>query len=100
MSAGKARATFLSGMRDEMPVQSFVRAYLSWMSAENAHAADGLLKDLVATFSTDSGLRVLKLLEKSVLLAGVPNGASDGALREMNAVRNFVIEIRGLVANG
>lgn len=86
-------------MRREMPVRSMIEVYLAWMRTEDPEGAAILEADIAETFSTENGLRVLKLLEKSVLLAGVPNGASDGALREVNAVRNFVLEIRRLVAN-
>jgi hypothetical protein len=86
-------------MRREQPVQSMLGVYLHWMRREDPYAADSLEADLALTFQSDAGLRVLKLFEKSVLLAGIPNGVSDSALRETNAVRNFVLEIRRLVAH-
>lgn len=96
----RAKAKFIEEMRREMPVQSYLGQYLVWLNSENPEGAELLKEDLRKTFHTEEGLRVLKMLEKSVLHVGVPNGASDGALREMNAVRNFVLEIRRLVANG
>lgn len=69
-------------------------------SKEGSETADLLEADLIEAFTTESGLRALMLLEKSVLCAGVPNGASESALREMNAVRNFVFDIRRIVAHG
>ncbi len=98
--SNKAKAKFLSDMREEGPVQSYLAAHLNWMRDENADGAEQLHADIIETFTTDAGLRVLKLMEKSVLFAGAPNGSSDSALREMNAVRNFVLEIRRLVSHG
>lgn len=100
MNHKQAKANFRKDMRAEMPVQSMLSGYLAWMRAENAESADQLEADIVETFTSETGLRVLKLMEKSVLLGSVPNGASDSALREMNAVRNFVLEIRRLVTHG
>lgn len=87
-------------LADEMPVQSMLGTYLRWMRSENPQGAASLEADLAEVFSTDAGVRVMIMLEKSTLLAGVSNGASDSALREANAVRNFVLEIRRLVSNG
>lgn len=94
------RSKYITEMRAERPVQSYLGAHLAWMRGENPEGAEALEDDLKEVFSSDEGLRVLKLLEKSVLFAGVPNGSSDGALREINAVRNFVLEIRRYVAHG
>lgn len=96
----KAKSAFLAEMRQEAPVQSYLSAHLNWMRGENPEGAEQLHADIIETFTTEKGLRVLKLMEKSVLYAGAPNGSSDGALREMNAVRNFVLEIRRLVSHG
>ncbi|WP_120636029.1 hypothetical protein [Ruegeria sp. EL01] len=98
--SNNAKTKFLRDMRDEAPVQSYLATHLNWMREENPDGAEQLHADIIETFTTEQGLRVLKLLEKSVLYAGVPNGSSDGALREMNAVRNFVLEIRRLVSHG
>lgn len=87
----------------EQHAHSHLGAYLNWMRSdgdEGAAKAESLTADLIETFGTDEGLRTLILFEKAVLMAAVPNGAPDGALREINAVRNFVLEIRRLVANG
>lgn len=94
---------YLERMRDEQPAMSQLGAHLNWLrgsSDEGAAAADELTDAIVKTFTTDQGLKVLMLFEKSVLFAAAPNGSSDGALREMNAVRNFILEIRRYVANG
>ncbi len=95
----KARAAMMAELRREAPVLSALGVYLNWVRAEDPKSADSLEADLIETFSGEAGLRVLKLLEKSTLLLGIPNGASDSALREANAVRNFVLEIRRIVAN-
>lgn len=95
-----AKARMMAEMKQEAPVQAHIGTYLNWLRAENAAGADSLEADIVETFTTETGLRVLKLMEKSVLYAGVPNGAPESALREVNAVRNFVLEIRRLVSNG
>jgi hypothetical protein len=82
-----------------MPVRTALSAYLDWMRQEHPDEAEGLEADIAEAFTTETGLRVLKLLEKSVLKVAQPNGASDGALREMNAVRNFVLDIERIVSN-
>jgi hypothetical protein len=98
--SNKAKTQYLASMRDEAPVQSFLSSHLNWMREETPEGAEQLYADIIETFTSEQGLRVLKLMEKSVLFAGVPNGAPDSALREINAVRNFVLEIRRLVSNG
>lgn len=87
-------------MREEMPVHGFLGGYLAWMRAENPRGSDSLEADLIETFSSEEGLRVLKLFEKSVLYRPTPDGSDDRALREANAVRNFVFEIRRIVSHG
>lgn len=94
---------FIKDMQQEAPAHSQLGQYLAWLRAqgtEGAEAAEILEADLQETFRTDAGLRVLKLFEKSVLLQPVPNGSSDGALRESNAVRNFIHELRRIVSHG
>lgn len=89
-------------MRNERPALSPLGDYLNWMrnqGKEGAESAEVLSADIIETFTTDEGLRVLKLFEKAVLQVGQPNGSSDSALRELNAVRNFVLEIRRIVAH-
>lgn len=75
-------------------------AFLRSMGPDGAEAANLLTADMIETFTSESGLRVLKLFEKAVLQTSLKNGASDGALRESNAVRNFVLDLRRIVANG
>jgi hypothetical protein len=90
-------------MKHEQFSLSQLGAHLNFLrseSEEGAEIAEELTDDIVSTFTTESGLKVLMLFEKSVLLSGAKNGAPDSALREMNAVRNFVLEIRRIVANG
>jgi hypothetical protein len=96
----KLKSRFLQDMQDSTPVQSYLTPHLAWMRQENPEGAEQLTADVIETFTTPEGLRVLKLMEKSVLFAGVSNGAPDSALREINAVRNFVLEIRRIVSNG
>ena len=96
----KARSRYLKSMREAPPAQSSLGKYLAWMGQENPDGAEKLTNDLTQVFTTEEGLRVLKMMENSVLLAGVPDGAPDSALREMNAVRNFVLEIRRIVSHG
>lgn len=78
---------------------SVVGGYLAAMDARNPEGADALRADIAEAFSTDAGVRVLILLEHAVLKSAIPNGSSDSALREANAVRNFVLEIRRIIAN-
>lgn len=90
-------------MRGERSTGGFISRYLSWMRSEGDEgpaASDSLADDIARTFSTDEGLRVLILLEKAVLLSSLPDGSDDRALRETNAVRNFVLEIRRYVTHG
>lgn len=91
-------------MREERSVSGRLASYLSWVSSEGGKDGPDLREkleaDLIETFSTEAGLRTLILLEKALLLSSVPDGADDRALREANAVRNFVLEIRRYVANG
>jgi hypothetical protein len=96
----KPRDKFLADMRREAPTDSMLGVYLRWMRGEDPILAATLEADVIEVFSDEAGLRVMKLLEKSVLFAGIPNGAPDGALREANAVRNFVLEIRRIVSHG
>jgi len=95
-----ARAAMLNDMRREAPVLSMLDVYLIWLRSEDPAVADALEADVIDIFTSEEGLRVLKLLEKAVIFAGVPNGSADGALREVNAVRNFVLNIRRIVGNG
>ena len=100
MDKDKARAAFKADMRKEMPMPGYLAAYLAWMRKEDPKAADMLETDLVTLMSSEIGLRVMKLFEKSVLNFPMPNGADDCALREFSAVRNFVLEIRRIDAHG
>lgn len=97
----QARDKYLRGMQADPIANSPLGAYINHLrtTEEGSAAADQLEADLYITFTSESGLRVLRLLEKSVLLSSIPNGSSEGALRENNAVRNFVHEIRRLVSN-
>lgn len=89
--------------RDPRAPGSPIDAYLHdlhSMGQGGAEIVEQLVADLIETFSTESGLKTLILLEKSVLYAALPAGSPDGALRELNAQRNLVLAIRRLVANG
>lgn len=96
----QAKHKLLADLRKEMPAPGFLSSYLAWMRTENPEGADLLEADLAEIFSDEKGLRVLKLMEKSILNRVEKLGASDSALREINAVRNFVAEIRRYVAHG
>lgn len=87
-------------MKREQPAHGPVSGYLNWLRSEDPASAEGLEADIAICFGTDEGLRVLKMLEKAVLHAAQPLGAPDGALRELNAQRNLVLEIRRYVAHG
>ncbi|MGC0225153.1 hypothetical protein [Pseudooceanicola nitratireducens] len=98
-----AKKRFLNDMRAERSFHSPLSQYLNWLRSEGedgALACASLEADIAELFRTETGLRVLKLMEKSVLYQGIPNGSPDGALREMNAVKNFVLEIRRYVSHG
>lgn len=95
-----ARSAMLKDMRREAPVMSMLDVYLNWLRSEDPAVSDALEADLIDIFTSEEGLRVLKMLEKAVIFAGIPNGAAEGALREANAVRNFVLNIRRIVGNG
>ena len=98
------RSKYIKGMQaDPVSPTSQVGHYLNslrGMGQEQAESADLMVADLIETFTTESGLRVLLMLEKSVLHVALPPGSSEGALREINAQRNLVLELRRLVAYG
>lgn len=90
-------------MRGERSSPGFIGRYLAWISGDGEDgpaASETLQQDIATVFSTDEGLRVLILMEKAVILSSVPDGSDDRALRENNAVRNFVLEIRRYVTHG
>ena len=78
-------------------------AHLNYIGSTGDDGAD-LAEDMRDTvrrlFATDDVLKVLMLLERSVLVSSVPNGAPESALREMNATRNFVLDLRRIASNG
>lgn len=99
----KARERFLKDMTTDAPAISPLGMHLNYMRSlgdDGAQGAETLVADMLEVFTSDAGLRVLKLMEKSILLTGQPNGSSDSALREMNAMRNLVLDIRRIVAHG
>lgn len=100
LRAANPKAAMQSDMRAEQHAHSFLGRHLNWLRDQDPAISESLTVDLVECFTTDQGLRVLKLFEKSVLHYAAPDGSSDSALREINAVRNFVLEIRRLVGNG
>ena len=94
------RSKVMVGMRAESPAQGPITKYLAWMRSENPQGADGLEADIIQTFSTPEGLRVLKLLEKSILKTAEPLGSPVSALLEANAMRILTLEIRRIVSHG
>ena len=90
----------LEDLKKDMPSGGFLGEYLNWMRTENPRGSETLEADLIETFTSEEGLRVLKLFEKAILYCPIPDGSEDRALREINAVRNFVLEIRRIVSNG
>lgn len=94
------RNKVMEGMRAEMPAQGPITKYLAWMRTENPSGADSLEADVIETFSSPEGLRVLKLLEKSVLKTAEPLGSPASALLEANAMRILTLEIRRIVSHG
>lgn len=82
---------------------SEITAYLNHLRGEGpdgVEMAEELTAIMVDLFQTENGIKFLIMLEKAVLLSGISNGMSDSALRERNAVRNFVLNLRSIVANG
>ena len=80
-----AKDRYLSQMRDEQISLSRLSMHLNALRGRGqigAEAADQLEADLYETFGSESGLRVMKLMEKSVLHLGLPSSCSDSALRE------------------
>jgi hypothetical protein len=96
----RLRDKLFSDMRRDRSSPGYLGAYLAYMRSENPEGAEAIEADVMSIFSSDEGLRVLKLLEKSTLFSSLKNGSDDRALREMNAVRNFVLEIRRIVSHG
>lgn len=94
-----ARRALKERMTQEPIGNSMIGPYLAEMDRRNPEGADALRADLAEVFNTDEGVRVLILLENACLKSALPNGSPDSALREANAVRNFVLEIRRIIAN-
>lgn len=96
----KAKDKLIQKMQREKNPRSELTRYLSYRHSEWPEEADALMTDLVELFSSEKGLRVLLLLTKATVEMSVANGADERALRENNAVRNFVLDIRRIVAHG
>lgn len=94
-----ARRAHMARMKEAPLGNSMLGYYLAEMMTKNPDGANAIMADIAETFSTDEGLRVLILFENSVLKCALPNGSSDSALREANALRNFVLEIMRIVSN-
>lgn len=95
----EAAQKFLRNMRsdgDKRNVPS-IAAYLASFEPEER---EQLIADFIETFTSESGLRVLYAMEKSVLMVAFADVVSDSALREWNGARNLVLEIRRIVSNG
>lgn len=102
MSSNRAGAAYRKKMREHDHVaMSPLTAHLNYLrnTDEGAAIADELTATLRKCFATDDGIKSLMLLEKSVLVSCVPNGSSDSALREMNAARNLVLDLRRIASN-
>lgn len=98
-----SKKRLLNNLRDTPTVFSPLSDHLNFLKStgdDGAESAEILKNDIVETFTSENGLRVLKLLEKSVLLTSLPTNCSDSALREMNGARNLVNDIRRIVAYG
>ena len=92
---------YLKGMTESLPKGSgALSGYIAELSNISPDLSDQALEITHNALTSDNGLKLLKLLENSILLSSPPNGVSDSALREMNAVRNFVLELRRLATNG
>jgi len=98
--ASNLKHRVITDLQKDMPASGFLSEYLNWMRSENPRGSDTLEADIIETFTSKEGLRVLKLFEKAILYRPIPDGSEDRALRESNAVRNFVLEIRRIVSNG
>ncbi|MFY0633677.1 MAG: hypothetical protein JXQ91_07690 [Vannielia sp.] len=100
----KARKAYKREMGQEVfrdsPLDDYLNFVRSNLGEEGPETADALIVDIHDTFTSEAGLRVLKLMEKAVLHAPQPLGSPDSALREMNAIRNFVLNLRRIVAHG
>ncbi len=94
------KAKLLSDMKVERPNTGLITQYLAYMRGENPEGAATLEADMHSTFTTPEGLRVLKMFEKAVLYRSEPLGESNCALRESNAARNLILEIRRIVSHG
>lgn len=74
--------------------------YLAQLRLDNPEGAESLMDDLKKTFSTEEGLRVLLLFEKSIFFRANPVECSDRALQHDNSLRNFHLELRRLITHG
>lgn len=74
----------------------YLTEYMATRSPEGREQAEA---DLVQVFTSEEGLRVLNLMRIAVSLRCDPLGADDRALRETNAIRNFVAELTRIATN-
>lgn len=94
----EAAARFLREMQAD-PAKVQVPDLTTYLAGRSPEERDSLMADIAETFTSETGLRVLKLMEKAILIAALPASASESALREHNATKRFVLEIRRIVAN-
>lgn len=101
MNKREAKDRYLAGMRNDRIVLSPLSEYLTHVETVPGaeKTADQLRAIIADTFTSEIGIKALMLFEKAALNAVVPNGGSESALRETNAVRNFVADIRRIVSN-
>lgn len=76
-----------------------ISLFLAKMAEDQPKEAELLRQDIQQIFGTEQGARVLILLKNAVLMASLPAEASDRALREHNAQKTLINDLRRIVAN-
>lgn len=82
------------------PVHSPLSAHLAHLQAKNPKGAAQIRAIIIDLFTSDNGLKFMNLLDIAVLQISLEPGVSDSALRELNAQRNFVNDLRRIIAYG
>jgi len=79
---------------------NIIAYFLSALRDENPKLSEEMEQAIHETFTSESGAKVLELLEKAVMLSPCPPGCESRALRERNAQALLVGEIRRMVLHG
>lgn len=82
------------------PTVSPISAYLAQLRVENPDGADKIVAGMIDIFTSENGRKFMNLLDISILQISLNPEVSDRALREHNAHRNLVNDLRRIISNG